>query len=314
MARKTPEELAQAHERRNYGTDNEYNDQQDNDDGYDAFDGEDQDDGDYDDDTSYDNSGDDRAAALERELAQLREQNAALQGRLTPSQQKYEQYRQMYEAEQSARSQIESKYSQEINELRKQLDSRNADFDLKEVLSEEDLEMFDEDTLEVYKRIAAEVAKRSMPDVESKLNEAFNRREMQSVNDYRNELIQDYRRPLSQLMTLRSNDKFNEWRAQPDNETFDPLVNSFLQATSKQEVDRLAKAVERQLAKFTSGPSKTASGSTDARTSLDRANQRRPKKMSERDLQDKIEEAKRLVRSKSKAQRMKAKAILDKLN
>lgn len=310
MGRKTPEELAQAHERRNYGQETQEPEQEQ----YAA----EFDDSDNDTDDSFDDdfdAGDDRTSELEKELKQLRDQNAALQGRLTPSQQKYEQYKSLYENEYNARAQEQSKYAQEIQQLKEQLNtSKPDDFNLEDVMSEEELEMFDRDTLEAIKKISSAAASRNRPNIDEKLDRAFMQREQQSVEQYRNELLSSYNRPISELNQLAHNPEFRDWIEREENDDFEPLVNSFLKANSKSQIDKLAKSVERRIAKFKGGSDKSRSGSTDAKTSLDRANQRRPRKLTESQLADKLNEAKRLSRSSSRADREKAKSILDKLN
>lgn len=254
---------------------------------------------------------------LKAELEKLRQQYNALHGRLTPAQQQLEEYRRLYESERSGRETEAARLQAELDELRQQLEERDNSFDPADFLSEEERDLFDEETINLVAKVAKAAAKAAAPkvDVRSEIEKAQQELAAQKINDYRTQIISDPSKGLHELQQLAHDPAFNDWLQQDGNEDFEPLVRSLFQAQTTREIDRLGKAVAKRIARYNGGAPEASpqSSQTDARTSLDRAAQRRPRTLSNKDMEQKLHEAKQLARSRNPADRKRAEEIINSL-
>lgn len=306
--------------------------QDDEDDYQDAFDNERDDDrddfedsqDDYDDNESDDDQYDDdddeneEVLRLKRELESLKQDHNALQNRVAPAQRGFEEYRNLYQSEHQERERERQQLNSDIEALRKQLEDKQSDFDLRDVFSEEELEMRDVEELEMFKRLADEVAKRRAPktDVRQEIESFRREQEARELEDYRKKVLLDRNRRLVELRELGDDPKFIAWTKEKDNDDFDDMVDHLLKAPSKEAVDRYARHVEKRIAQYKGEPTKKQKRrSTDAPTtnaSLDRSMRRRPKQQNFKEAEAELQTAIRLARSSNSADRAKAKAIMDK--
>lgn len=247
-----------------------------------------------------------------QEIEQLRQQMAALQGRLTPMQQQSEEFRRLYNDEHNQRKQEREAMQKEVEALQARLEESRATSNIEDLLSEEERDLFDPDQLKAFAKVADSVAKRRMPkiDVEAEVNRMLKQREMDDVKQFREQLLSDPQRGLADLSTLAVDSNFQTWVAQEDNDDFDPLVSSFLGASSRDEVSRLGKALARRVARYKENRGKPRQPDTDTRTN---SLQRNPPEPSQQEMNAKLAEAKRLSRSRSKTDQTKAQKILDSL-
>lgn len=244
------------------------------------------------------------------EIRQLKQQLAAMQGRVAPSQQQAEEYRRHFEEERRARDAERSALQSQLNELRSQLEARNEQQALDELLTDEERDYLDPMQLAVFQKIA----KAAMPklDVRAETAKLLEERESKLVAAYREEKLTDSRSELSKLYALSNDPEFIEWTNQDENDDFDPLVRSMLSATTERDIDRYAKAVSKRIAKFNeSRNNQAASRKTDAKTSLTRGMQRRPRNTSDEEVKAVLAEASRLARSRDPADRKRAEELLN---
>lgn len=271
-----------------------------------------------DDDDDDDDTGEpDDLTAAQDELAALKHQMAALQGRLTPAQQQGDEYRRLYQEEQSTRTRERQQLEAKLQELTGKMEEMQTSSNLEDLLSEEERDLFDSDQLKAVAKIADTIAKRRIPnvDVRAATLQVLEERKAQEVKAYRDDYLTDTSRGLSDLSTLASTPKFQEWLNGEDNDDFDPLVNSFLSAKSEKEIDRLGKAIARRVAKFKESRGKpAASRKPDATTSRTSKLQRRPQAPSNEEMKSQLAEAKRLARSRNADDQKRAREILDSLN
>lgn len=278
---------------------------------------------DFDDDTDdtdedgYEDERDQRIAQLERELAEKNHLVDSVQGRLTPIQQNYEHTRQLMDNQRLTYEQRLREQQEQLEQLRASLEEKEADIDVSEILSEDEMDLMDPDQLNAIKKIASAVSRRtsvSTDKLKSFIATEAEQREMQrqvrEVENYREKLLNDKDRNISALPSLAYDPKFQAWQEKPENADFRPLATSFLSAKTRDEAELYAKAVETRIAQYQGGKKKAAK-STDARTSLDTAADRRPKKANLKDRQATLTEIKRLSRSGSRADREKAKELLN---
>lgn len=264
-----------------------------------------------------DRSQGDAENPLEQELNKLRQQYSALQGRLTPTQQQLEEYRRLYDSERTGREAEANQLRAELDELRQQLEERSNTFDPAEFLTEEERELFDEETINMMAKVARAAAQAAAPkvDVRTEIEKAQQELAAKKINDYRTEVINDPSKGLTDLHQLAHNPAFNAWLEEEGNEDFEPLVRSMFQAQTTREIDRLSKAVAKRIAKYNGGApeASTQSRPTDARTSLERASQRRPRSLTNSEMERKLHEAKQLARSRNPADRKRAEEIINSL-
>lgn len=253
----------------------------------------------------------DDADPRDQEIEDLRQQLAAVSGRVAPSQQQAEEYRRLYDEERRARERERDALEQRIRDFEEE---RATAFDPAEVLSEEELELYDPAQLELMAKIAQAAAKKSSAriDIRAETNKILAEREAQAVNSHREDWLTDPRKGLHRLSTLAHDPHFVDWTNREGNEDFDPLVRSLLAARTAAEVDRYAKAVAKRVAKYNEQRNGKTS-TTDANTSLHRGMQRRPSRQSDGDIEAMLAQAKQLARSRNPADRKKAQDILNSL-
>src|SRR5699024_6843877 len=226
-----------------------------------------------------------KVKARQMEIEKTRQQIEALQGRVAPAQRQAEEFRTMYEsAEQRAKREREQ-FESQINELREQLESN---MDPTEFLSEDERMLFDDEQLNVMGKLVNETVKRRTPkiDVAAAARQALEEQAKQQVAQYREASLNDSRRSLGSLQILANDSTFVSWVNEND-DSFDPLVRSFLAASSEREVDRYAKAIEKRIAKFNehrNSSSRSKGRKNDAKTSLDRAEQHRPSTLTDNEV------------------------------
>lgn len=255
------------------------------------------------------------AEDFQAELTKLRQQYNALQGRLTPAQQQLEEYRRLYESERSGRETETEKLRAELEALRAEVEEKK--FDPISILTEDERELFDDETINLVTKVATAAARAAAPqiDVRSEIERTQQELAAKKINDYRDRVINDPSKGLSSLHQLAHDPSFNAWLEQDGNEDVEPLIRSMVQAQTTREIDRLGKAVAKRIAQFNGGATEasTHSSPTDARTSLERAAQRRPRPVSENEMAQKLHEAKQLARSRNPADRKRAEEILNSL-
>lgn len=192
-----------------------------------------------------------------------------------------------------------------------------AESRVEDLLTEDEREYFDPEQLKVMTKVADAIAKSRMPktDVRNETLKVLQEREENQIQQYREEVLSDPQRGLADLSTLANDPSFQEWLTQEENDDFDPLVNSFLNARSTKEIDRLGRAIGRRVAKYKEGKRKPKNkkeadpGSPSAAGGL----QRRPQEPGKEEMNNKLAEAKRLSRSRKPEDQKKAKEILDSL-
>lgn len=261
--------------------------------------------------------GNQQAAKDERdlEIAALRQQLDAANGRAAPAQRQSEEFRRLYEEERRSREHDRMELNRQVAMLQEQLNARQVETSLDELLSPEEREIIDPMQLDIIKKVASAVVNTAAPkvDVQAETAKYLQKREAEKVQRYREDLLTDPRKGLTTLAALAEDPKFISWTSEEGNEDFDPLVRSMLTATTESEIDRYAKAVAKRVAKYYESRNTTHTGtrSTDARTSLNRAMQRRPRQLSNDEMGDKLAQAKQLARSRNPADRKKAQDILN---
>lgn len=276
---------------------------------------DDNDDFDYQDESQ--DERDARIAQLEQELAENKHLVNTVQGRLTPIQQNYEQARQLLDSQRTTYEQQMREQQRQIEELQQSLTAKQADIDIDEILSEDERDLMDVDQLNAVKKIAMAIASRTSqtPDklkafIATEVEQRERQRQQMEVDNYRERLLNDEKRAISKLNFLAHDPQFREWQSQETNADFNPLARSFLSAKNRDEAELYAKAVESRIAQYLSGKKKAAK-TTDARTSLDKAADRRPKQDSLGNRQKTLNEIKRLSRSGSRADKEKARKLLN---
>lgn len=257
---------------------------------------------------------------LQAEIDQLRAQLSAMQGRVAPSQQQASEFRRLWESEQEARRLEHERASQlqsEIEELRSRLDATSVVENIEDSLPEELRDVLDAEALRAVATVANTVAKRAQPkvDVKALLNEELSRREEEKVNEYRTRYLTDPNKGLSNLHTLASRPEFQAWTQKEENDDFDVMVTSFLQAKTREQIDRYGKAVARRVEKFNASRSKNADRSTDPKASLAGRMRRTPQSlMGEEERQKILRTAKALARSRTPGDREKAQELLNSIS
>ena len=263
---------------------------------------------------------DDEVERLRQELQQTREEFSSLRGRLAPTQQDLEHYRQETRRLQIQLQAREAEREREIEELRKQLEERSAKLDVNDLLTEEERADLDPALLNTVVKLADEIAKRRAPkvDVKAEALRALEERDQQRVRQYRDQVLVDPGRGLHQLHALSTDPRFIAWTKEDDND-LESTLNSLLSARSTEEVDRYARIASRKIAQFNAqskaptGARKDKPAGADANTRLHSGMRRQPdQRLNDAQRNDKLAEAKRLARG-SAADRKKAQAILDSL-
>ena len=254
----------------------------------------------------------DMTARLQEELAQVRRELAAANGRAAPSQQQAAEYQRLWAESEAARRREAELRDQQIAALQQQLDERNNAFDPAELLDEDERNAIEPELLNTVAKLADKIAQRRMPqvDVRAEVLRVQQERAIQEVNEHRQRALTDPGRGLHKLAEYAYDPQFIEWSNDEDND-INSVVNSLLEAKSTGEVDRYAKMVAKRLAKFAEHK---AGGHqpTDTRGALGSHMRRAEKpRMTEAEVNSKLAEAKRLARSSSKADRDRAQQIIN---
>lgn len=274
--------------------------------------GADQDD-DQDDDSDDDSSAA-RVTAEQLEIAQLRQQLSALQGRVAPAQQGQEEYRLLWEGERQARVNTEAQLKAQLDALQSQIEASRPGLQLDQILTPEEIQDIDPLVLAAMTKVATAVAKSNAPkvDVKAATMQVLAERETERVIQHRTKVMSDPTRGLHQLAQLAYDQEFIAWSREDDNDV-DSVITSLLKATSTEEVDRYAKIVAKRITKFQERNAERQQ--TDTRTSLGSHMRRdaNAKKTSE-EVTALINKAKGLARSSRPEDRAEAKRILDSLN
>lgn len=253
------------------------------------------------------------------EIENLRHELKSIRNRVVPSQRQAEEYRRQYEEERLRREQLEREQNDEINRLRAQLDEQRNKVDVIELLDEEELMMFDPSQLTAITKLASEISKRSIPqvDVQAEVDKALREQAKKEIEQHRLRVLNEPSRGLSRLYDLQSDPKFMAWADAEGNEDFNVLMTSFLTASDKTTVDRLARRVSDRLRDFegTSKPRNKTTRQADPRdTRVARAMDRDPRRLGQNQVQAKLAEAKRLARSRNPQDREKAQRILSEID
>lgn len=270
-----------------------------------GFGGNESDDQDFDDD---DDDGIDyraRAQELERQLA-------ATQGRVAPSQQQAQEYRDLWDQERAKNAQLQRENQERIDALQQQLDERNNHFSVEDVLTEDERADIDPSVLNTVVKLADALVQRRLPkvDVRAETLKTLEEREHNRVNEYRARVLTDPGRGLHQLSALSEDPAFLAWIREDDND-MDSVVNSLLQARSTEEVDRYSKIVAKRIVKF----KERANRNPDGRTTSGLNMRRQPKaKVTQAELEAKAKEIKRLSRSHRQSDRDRAQQLINELN
>lgn len=273
--------------------------------------GGDDDDGDDNEDPNRQAQGNDDIQELRAQIENLKRELNAANGRAVPSQQQADEYRRLWRQTEDARQQEATDLRNEIETLRKKLESVNNSIDVNELLTEEERAAIDPGLLNSVVKLAGKIAQHHAPkiDVRTEALRVLEEREATKVQNYRNQVLNDPARGLHQISTLMADPEFITWTRDEDND-IDSVVNSLLAAKSTEEVDRYAKIISKRLVKFKERTKKPA----DPKTSLSQHMRREAKpKLTEAEVQAKLNEAKQLARSRNPADRLKSQQILNSL-
>lgn len=281
--------------------------------GGDPGDGGDHDDDDDRGDRGDPDDGDDGMTREEliAELAKRERELEAANGRAAPTQRQADEYKEMWQTAERARQQADQDRAAEIQALREQLEANRPAFDPKSLLSSEEQERFDPETLAMVIKVAEGIAKAHTPTTDPRATtlQVLEEREKAKVLAYRNKVLTDPSRGLHQLAELSYDPAFQAWSKEEDND-MESVVNSLLHAQSTEDVDRFAKIVSRRVIKFKERKDKP----TDVRTSLQSGMRRGGKaKLTAEESQAKLNEAKRLARSRNPADRAQARKLIDEI-
>ncbi|KMQ97343.1 hypothetical protein RF55_2316 [Lasius niger] len=257
---------------------------------------------------------------FEARVQQLELQLAAANGRVGPTQAELEDYRRANTELRQQLSSRETNLQQEIQRLQSELEDRNAQVNLEELLDPDEREAFDPALLSVVTKVADAIAKKRAPkvDVRAETLKLLQERDTARVNEYRNRVLTDPTRGLHQLASLSQDQRFHQWTADDENDMEGP-VRMLLAATSTEEIDRYQRIISRKIDKFKTTlktpASRQESNPADAASRIAAGMRRNPEsKMSEAEVQAKLNEAKRLSRSSSRADRAKAQSIINSLS
>lgn len=245
---------------------------------------------------------------LQAELDSLRQQFNAMQGRVAPMQQASEQYRTLYTTAAAEKEELARK----LKEVQDQLNSKASSTAIEDLLSEDEKAEIDPGVLKIVAKVADALARKAMPnvDVRAEALRVMEEREAARVQRYRAEVMNDPVRGLSELAQLAYDKAFIDWSNEDDNDV-DSVVNSLVNATTTEAIDRYAKIVAKRIKAFRERGKPTP---TDPKVSLSQHMRRGDKApLSKADVEARIREAKQLSRSRNAADRQRAQAILNEL-
>lgn len=247
----------------------------------------------------------DSAAELRAELTRVKQDLAAANGRTAPVQRDLETYRQL------------------VVELQRNLDAQRAEleqlrshkqetvFDPADVLDAEELEEIDPLVLKAMSKIAT--ARRSDTSVEEEVARVLAQRQQQELKEYREQALLS--RDLSDIVVLRNDPNFIAWAEQEDNDV-ESVVTMLLGAGTKPAIDKYARLLKRKIDDYRDSikaPSGRTSAS-DANTSIAAGMRRKQtSQLTDKELDNRLAQARRLARSRSAEDRKKASTILNSL-
>lgn len=283
---------------------------------------DDQDERDDDDRNHQDDGGegdDDDQQDLRRQVRALTQQLSAMQGRVGPAQQDLEDLRRVASTQRQQLEAERQNYQSQIDELRAQLEQRQLEeIDPTEFLSEEERDTLDPTVLKAIGKVAAGLARKALPkvDVRSETLRVLQEQEQNRIKQHRQKVLTDSKYGLQKLSTLANDPRFLAWAQKDDNEV-DSAVNSLLSATSTEEIDRYARILQRKLTRYQEeqkDPASRRNNPASPRNTL-AAGMRRSagKKLTDSEMQQKLQEARRLARSPKQSDRDAAQKILDSL-
>lgn len=249
--------------------------------------------------------GDDPTADLRAEIAKLKQDLAAANGRIAPAQRDLETYRQLA-------VELQRNLDAQRTEL-EQLRSRKQEeaFDPASVLDAEELEEIDPLVLKVMAKIAG--ARKGATNVEAEVARVLEQRQQQELKEYREQALLS--RDLSDIVTLRNDPSFIAWAEQDDNDV-ESVVTMLLGASTKPAIDKYARLLKRKIDSYRDSikaPSGRNSAS-DANTSINAGMRRKQtSQLTDGELNKRLAQARRLARSRSAEDRKKASTILNSL-
>ena len=254
---------------------------------------------------------------LRARLEQANQTLSALQGRLTPAQQALEAERAEARTLRLRLEQQERARQEEIAKLQQELEARNSQLNIEDILDEDERADIDPTVLKAFTKIADHVAQRRIPKIDARAEalRAIQERDEQRVKDYREQILLDPTRGLHNLDVLSRDHKFVEW-AQTEDVDLDSTLNSLLRAKTEKDVDRYAKIASRKISQFHaqskagSSPNRPADAQPRLSAGLRRGGGQR---ITDAQRDAKLAEARSLARSTNASDRAKAKAILDSL-
>ena len=259
-----------------------------------------------------DPNGDGGENSLQAQVADLQRQLLALQGRVGPAQRSADENRQLAQLEREQRERERAELQARIDALEEQLARKTEPFSLQSVLSEDEIRDIDPLVLSAATKIAEALVKKNIPkvDVRAETLKTLQERETQRVAQYRVKVLSEPTRGLHKLAQLAYDPEFIAWSREDDNDV-DSVVASLMAASSTEEIDRYAKIVAKRINAF---QTRKKAPPTDARPSLSGHMRRgeRPR-LTEAEINAKINQAKQLARSRNPADRAKAQAILNDL-
>lgn len=254
---------------------------------------------------TIDDGEDDPTADLRAEIAKLKQDLAAANGRTAPVQRDLETYRQLA-------VELQRNLDAQRTEL-EQLRSRKQEeaFDPASVLDAEELEEIDPLVLKVMAKIAG--ARKGATNVEAEVARVLEQRQQQELKEYREQALLS--RDLSDIVTLRNDPSFIAWAEQDDNDV-ESVVTMLLGASTKPAIDKYARLLKRKIDSYRDSikaPSGRNSAS-DANTSINAGMRRKQtSQLTDGELNKRLAQARRLARSRSAEDRKKASTILNSL-
>lgn len=234
-----------------------------------------------------------------QEVIKLKQDLAALQGRVAPAQRDLETYRQLTVELQQRNEQLEQQLKQKPQELK-----------LEDVLTPEEIDELDPMVLGAMAKIAS--AQRQNVDVNSAVNHVLAQRQEEELRAYREQALLS--RELSDIVELKADPRFVEWANQDDNDV-ESVVTMLLGAGTKSAIDKYARILKRRVDSYREsiGAPRASKPASDATTALAAGMRRGQTSVSATEMQTRLAQARRLMRSRSAADRAKATQILNSL-
>lgn len=246
------------------------------------------------------------AAALRAELARVRQELTAAQGRTAPVQRDLETYRQLT-AELQRTVEAKDAELRAVGEVKKAPSMNPADY-----LSQEEIDDLDPTVLNTMVKLADAMVQRrtGTESIEVEVRKVLDKQQQRELREYREQALLS--RDLSDIVQLKNDPRFIEWAEQDDNEV-ESTVTMLLNASTKPAIDKYARLLKRKVdsyKEFTKSPSVKGSAS-DAQTVLSAGMRRKQNSnVSAADMAAQLAKARKLARSTSAADRKKANEIL----